>query len=117
MKTYFNTRVVLAALLLLLCFAAKTQSNAKFFHKNISIMFSSKADLDCMETDLLKSVKGVSLVYSNPKTGLMILKSDYPEETTLKEKLKTIISSKNEKIKFDVIESSATYYLSHYSSL
>lgn len=117
MKTYLNRGVVLAALLLLLCFIGKTQSNAKFFHKNISIMFSSKADLDCMETDLLKNIKNVSVVYSNHQTGLMILKSDYPEETTLKEKLKATISSRNEKIKFDVIESCATYYLSHYSSL
>src|ERR1700752_639182 len=111
MKTYLNNGVVLAALLLLLSFSGKTQSNAKFFHKNISIMFSSKADMDCMETDLLKTIKGESIVYSNPSKGLMILKSDYPEETTLKEKIKTSISSRNEKIKFDVIESNATYYL------
>lgn len=117
MKTYLNNGVVLAALLLFMCFVGKTQSNAKFFHKNISIMFSNKADLDCMETDLLKSMKGVSLVYSNPHTGLMILKSDYAEETTLKEKIKATVSSRNEKIKFDFIESCATYYLSHYSSL
>ena len=117
MKTYLNKRVALATLLLSLCLLGKTQTNAGFFHKNISIMFSSKADMDCMETELLKTVKGVSLVYSNAQSGLMILKSDYAEKATLKEKLKASISSKNEKIKFEVIESSATYYLSRYSSL
>lgn len=117
MKTYLNRGVVLAALLLILCLSGKTQSNAGFYHKNISIMFSTKAEMDCMETELLKTVKGVSLVYSNPKTGLMIIKSDYPEETTLKEQLKMSIRSKNEKVNFEVIESTATYYLSHYKSL
>lgn len=117
MKTYLNERVVLAALLLFLCLSGKTQSNAGFYHKNISIMLSTKADMDCMETELLKTLKGVSLVYSNPKSGLMVIKSDYPEGTTLTEQLRASIKAKDEKISFEVIESTATYYLSHYKSL
>lgn len=117
MKTYFNRGVVLVALLLFLCLSGKTQSNTSLYHKNISIKLSSKADMDCMETELLKTLKGVSLVYSNPNSGLMIIKSECQEETTLKEQLKASIKAKNEKFSFEVIESTATYYLSHYKTL
>ena len=112
MKTYLNKGVVLATLLLLMCFTSKAQKNARTYDKNISIMLPDKADLDCMETELLQNMKEVSLVYANPHSGLMILKSDFQDKNSLLKTLNDCISNKNEKLKFEVIESTATYYLS-----
>ena len=112
MKTYLNNGVVLATLLLVLCFTGKAQHKATDNHKNISIVLPDKADLDCMETELLPGMKDVSLVYSNPNSGIMILKSNVQDKAALLKTLNDCISGKNEKIKMEVIEPTATYYLS-----
>ncbi len=112
MKTYLNNGVVLASLLLLLCFTGKAQNKTATHHKNISIMLPNKTDLDCMETELIQNMKDVSLVYANQHSGLVILSSDVKDKESLMKTLNDCISSKNEKIKFEVIETTATYYLS-----
>lgn len=112
MKTYLHPGVVLASLLLVLCFPVKAQNNASSNHNNISIMVSNKADLDCMETELLPSMKDVSLVYANPHSGLMILKSETMNEKSLLKTINECVSTRNENIEMTVIESAGTYYLS-----
>lgn len=112
MKTYLYKGVVLASLLLMLCFTVKAQNTAGKHHRDISFILSNKADLDCMETELLQSLEGISLVYSNPNSGLMILKSDIQDKASLLRSLNDCILNKNESIKIEVIEPSATYYLS-----
>lgn len=112
MKTYIPNKVVLASLLLIMCFTGKGQNNTGTYTKVISIMLPDKADLDCMQTELLQNMKGISLIYANPYTGLMMLKSELQDKKSLLETLSNCILTKNEKIKFEVIETTATYYLS-----
>lgn len=112
MKMYLHNRVVLASLLLILSFTVKAQNNANIHRNIISIMLSTKADLDCMETELLPAMKNVSLVYANPYSGLMILKSDFLNEKSLLKTVQDCISGKNESVAIEVIEPAATYYLS-----
>lgn len=116
MKTYLNNGVVLAPLLLLLCFTGIAQNSAGNNHNSVSIMLPSKDALDCLEMELLPGMKDVSVVYANQHSGLMILTSNFSGEKSLQENLGDYIVSKNEKIKFEVIEPTATYYLSSKSS-
>lgn len=112
MKTYLYKGVVLASLLLPLCFTGKAQTNAGVNHDDISIQLSSKADMDCMQSELLNDMANVSLVYANPHSGIMILKSDSKDEKSLLTKINDCISDKKETIRFEVLETSGTYYLS-----
>lgn len=115
----FNLKVVIVAVVLLVvCFTSKAQNKVQSNIKNnISLMFACKADMDCVGTELLKDIKGVKVVFSCIQAGLMVLESEELAANTLKEKLTAHIVAKKEKIQFDIIESYSAAKPSGTSSL
>lgn len=105
MFTFFNNRLILVALFLLLSLIGKSQMNANLNRKNnISIMFSSKDDMDCAETELLKDLRDVKVLYSSAESGLMIVESEELVAGTFKNVLFDCIFAKRENIQFYVVE-------------
>lgn len=105
MITFLNYRLILSTLFLLLSLIAHSQINANLSRKNnISIMFSSKDDMDCAETELLKDLKDVKVVYSSSESGLMIVESEQLVASSFKDVLFDCVNAKREEIKFYVVE-------------
>lgn len=113
-----SLKVIVVALLLVICAAVKAQNKVQANLKNnISLMFSNKADMDCVVTELLKDIRGVKVIFSCTQAGLMVLESEELAANTLKEKLTAHIVAKKEKIQFDIIESYSAAKTSGTSSL
>ena len=105
MFTFFSHRLVLVALFLVLSLIGNSQINASLSRKNnISIMFSSKDDMDCAETELLKDLRDIKVLYTSSESGLMILESEELVASTFRNVLFDCIFAKREKIKFYVVE-------------
>lgn len=105
MKAFLNHRLILSGLFLVLSLVAHSQISTNLSRKNnISIMFSSKDDMDCAETELLKDLKDVKVVYSSSESGLMIVESEQLVASTFKDVLFDCIFAKREEIQFYVVE-------------
>lgn len=105
MYILFYNRLVLAALFILLSLIGKSQINTNSSEKNnISIMFSSKDDMDCAETELFKDLKDIKVLYSSAESGLMIVESEELVASTFRNVLFDCIFAKREDIQFYVVE-------------
>ncbi len=105
MKTFTNYRLFLSVLFLVLSLIAHSQINANLSRKNnISVMFSSKDDMDCAETELLQNLKDVKVVYASSESGLMIVESEQLVASTFRNVLFDCVFAKKEEIKFYVVE-------------
>lgn len=105
MFTFLNNRLILVALFLLLSLIGKSQMSTNLNRKNnISIMFSTKDDMDCAETELLKDLRDVKVLYSSAESGLMIVESEELVASTFKNVLFDCIFAKREDIQFYVVE-------------
>ena len=105
MKLFLNYRLALTASFLVLSLIAHSQINTTPTRRNnISIMFSSKDDMDCAETELLKDIKDVKVLYASAESGLMIVESEELVASTFKDKLFDCVFAKREEIQFYVVE-------------
>lgn len=105
MNTPLNNKLILTAGLLVLSLIAHSQINTTPTKRNnISIMFASKDDMDCAETELLKDLKDVKVVYASAESGLMIVESEELVASSFKNVLFDCVYAKKEEIKFYVVE-------------
>ena len=109
MKTLVNHRLILVAVLVLICFICQSQTKSSAIsvaEKNsITLKFPNYTyEMDCKVMDIMNQIKDVKVVFTCVQAGILVLESESMIGTSLKEKLNQKIMERNETIHFELIE-------------